>query len=238
VSEAGAVTAYDVAAHYDQAYFDDLTRRYRRRNRFARQRIKNVFSLLPDVRGKRVLDVGCGMGTFTIETARVGAQSAGVDLADAAITAAQAVARAEAVRAANFIRADAAQLPTESEQVDVAIAADLTEHLDASTLHRVLVEIRRTLKPRGVLVIYTPSASHLFERLRARSILLKQEPSHIGVRTATQLSDAVKRAGFQILRVEYLPSHVIVWNVLERMLARWLPLFRRRIGVVALKPKS
>ena len=67
-------TAYDVFDHYDDAYFADLAARYRTRSRFARQRIANVFSLLPDVRGKRVIDVGCGMGTFTFEAAARGAR--------------------------------------------------------------------------------------------------------------------------------------------------------------------
>ena len=56
------VTAYDVADHYDRAYFDDLVARYRTRNRFARQRIKNVFLLLPrELKGKTLVDIGCGM---------------------------------------------------------------------------------------------------------------------------------------------------------------------------------
>ena len=63
------VTAYDVADHYDRAYFDDLVARYRTRNRFARQRIANVFRLVPDVAGKSLVDIGCGMGTFTVEGA-------------------------------------------------------------------------------------------------------------------------------------------------------------------------
>jgi hypothetical protein len=67
------LTAYDVAEHYDEAYFADLTARYRTRNRFARRRISNVLSLLPELAGATLLDVGCGMGTFTVETAARGA---------------------------------------------------------------------------------------------------------------------------------------------------------------------
>ena len=42
-------TAYDVAGHYDAGYYADLAARYRTRNRFARQRIANVLSLLTDL---------------------------------------------------------------------------------------------------------------------------------------------------------------------------------------------
>ena len=103
------VTAYDVADHYDDAYFADLSERYRKRNRFARQRIANVFSLLPDVRNLRVIDIGCGMGTFTFEAASRGARYAlGVDLAASGIAAAQRLAREQGIARCSFLLADAA----------------------------------------------------------------------------------------------------------------------------------
>ena len=227
-------TAYDVFDHYDDAYFADLAARYRRRNRFARQRIANVFSLLPNVRGLRVIDVGCGMGTFTFEAAMRGARFAlGLDLAPTGIAAAARIAREDGVRDCAFLLADAAVLPVRSGSADVAIAADFTEHLDDDTLRRVLSEAARSVKPNGTLIIYTPEASHIFERLRDRGILLEQEPSHIGIRSAAELASFANAAGFTVERVTYLPSHLPVWNLLERGLARWIPLLRRRIGLIA-----
>lgn len=229
-------TAYDVAGHYDEAYFADLAARYRQRNRFARQRIANVFSLLPEVRDRFLVDIGCGMGTFTIESARRGARATGVDMVHAAVRAASGVARAEHADSARFIQGDGATLPFEDAVADVLVAADVTEHLDDETLRRVLDEALRVLRPGGTLVLYTPSETHLFERLKDSGILLKQDPSHIGVRTADELAGAVKTAGFQVDRVAFLPSHLPVWNLLERALAAHVPLLRRRIGIVALKP--
>ncbi|MBX6363609.1 MAG: methyltransferase domain-containing protein [Gemmatimonadetes bacterium] len=230
------LSAYDVAGHYDRRYFQDLALRYRTRNRFARQRIANVFSLLPDVRGARVLDVGCGMGTFTVEAARRGATSAvGVDFAPEAVATAREVAAAEGVRGATFIEGDATALPFPPESRDVVLAADVTEHLDDATLGAVLAEALRVLRPGGALVIYTPEASHLFERLRDLGAM-RQDPSHIGVRSAAELVDAVRAAGFEVVRTAWLPSHLPGWNLLERAFARWVPLLRRRIGVVARKP--
>ena len=226
------VTAYDVFDHYDEAYFADLSARYRKRNRFARQRIANVFSLLPSLQGKRFLDVGCGMGTFTLEAAAHGASAIGLDLAPEGIKAATRVAKEEKVDAASFILSDAAKLPLESQTVDVVVAADFTEHLDDDTLTRVFGELARVTKPGGTFVIYTPEASHIFERLRDKGILLEQEPSHIGIRTAGELGAAAERAGFRVQRISYLPSHLPGWNLLERALSRWIPLLRRRIGLV------
>ena len=232
------LTAYDVAEHYDEAYFADLSARYRKRNRFARQRIANVFSLLPPLAGKRLLDVGCGMGTFTLEAARRGALAVGLDLAPAGIAAAQRISREIGAAGASFARADAARLPFKSGCTDVVIAADFTEHLDDGTLDRVLAELARVTTHNGALVIYTPAASHVFEQLRERGVLLAQEPSHIGIRSAAELGRAAERAGFEVERVRYMPSHLPLWNVLERALARWVPLLRRRIGLVARKPAA
>jgi SAM-dependent methyltransferase len=226
------LTAYDVAGHYDAQYFDELSARYRRRNRFARQRIANVLTLLPAVKGRRVVDLGCGMGTFTIETARRGAVAIGIDPAPPALAAARVVARAEAVSNASFVRADAVHLPLAAASADVVLAADVTEHLDDDTLAAVLAEARRVLRADGRLVLYTPDHAHLFERLRERK-LLAPDPSHIAIRSATDLENAVARAGFRVLDVRHLPSHLPVWNLVERALQRRVPLFRRRIGLVA-----
>lgn len=229
------VTAYDVADHYDDAYFEDLVQRYRTRNRFARQRIANVFHLLPrELRGRRLLDLGCGMGTFAVEAASRGALATGIDPAPAAVSAARRVAAAEGAPA-SFVRADAAALPVAASSCDVVLAADVTEHLDDDTLARILREAVRVLRPGGALVLYTPEQSHLFERLRDRG-MLNPDPSHIGVRSAAELAAAAEAAGFRVQRVEYLPSHLPGWNLLERALARWVPLLRRRIGLVAARP--
>jgi SAM-dependent methyltransferase len=232
------LTAYDVAEHYDEAYFADLSARYRKRNRFARQRIANVFSLLPPLKDQRLLDIGCGMGTFTLEAANRGAHAVGLDLAPAGIAAAQRIARDLRVAGASFTRADAARLPFESECADIVIAADFTEHLDDATLGRVLAELARVTKRNGTLVVYTPEASHIFEQLRERGVLLSQEPSHIGIRSADALGHAAERAGFKVERMRYLPSHLPLWNLLERALGKWVPLLRRRIGLVARKPSA
>lgn len=231
-------TAYDVAAHYDDRYFDDLSRRYRERNRFARRRIENVFALLPALRGRRLVDLGCGMGTFTLEAARHGAVALGVDPAPAAVAAATRVAAAEGVTGARFIRADAARLPLAGGAADVVVAADLTEHLDGDTLGQVLGESARILRDGGVMVVYTPEHTHLFERLRERRLLLRPDPSHIGIRSADELAAAVRAAGLHVELVRYLPSHLPIWNLLERAFASRVPLLRRRIGLRARKVRA
>lgn len=229
--EAG-LTAYDVAGRYDASYFDDLAARYSKRTRFARQRISNVFSMLPGLDGLRIVDIGSGMGTFAIEAGRHGAKAIGIDLAPAALAAAKRVAAAERATAV-FVRADAVALPLPNDSVDAVIAADLTEHLDDVTLGRVLREARRVLRSGGTLVLYTPNREHVFERLRERGILRDADPSHIGMRSERELADAVSSAGLEVMAIRRLPSHLPLWNLLEKALGSRVPLLARRIGLVA-----
>jgi len=226
-------TAYDVAHHYDDAYFGDLADRYSRRTRFARTRMRNVLSLLPDPAGLVIVDLGCGMGTFTIEAARRGGRVVGIDAAPAALAAARRVAAGERVPGARFVRADAARLPIARGVADLVLAADLIEHLDDDTLARVLAEARNALRRPGLLVLYTPERAHLFERLRRTGILRDADPSHIGLRSAGELGRAVEHAGFEVVSVRFLPSHLPVWSFLEHAFSRWVPLLRRRIGLIA-----
>ena len=183
-----------------------------------------------------VVDIGCGMGTFTFEAASRGAHFAlGLDLAASGIAAANRIAREEKIQGCAFLLADAVALPARSSGADVVIAADFTEHLDDETLRRVMTEAARVVKPGGRFVIYTPEASHIFEQLRDKGILLEQEPSHIGIRSSEELAAFARNAGFTIERSTYLPSHLPGFNLLERAFARWVPLLRRRIGLVARK---
>ncbi len=232
MSNDSGLTAYDVAGRYDEAYFADLAARYRKRTRFARRRVANVLSLLPALAGRRFVDLGTGMGTFAMEASQRGAYATGIDMAPAALAAARRVAAAETVTV-SFVRADGAELPIRSRSVDIVVMADLTEHLDDVTLGRVLREVRRTLRPAGSLVIYTPNRSHLFERLRERQVLHDADPSHIGMRNEQEIVDAVNASGLRVVALKPLPSHIPGWNLLERAFGRWLPLLRRRIGLVA-----
>jgi SAM-dependent methyltransferase len=100
------------------------------------------------------------------------------------------------------------------------------------TLGRVLREARRVLRPGGALVLYTPDRQHVFERLRERGVM-KQDPSHIGVRSRGGAARRRGTVGLPWSGWIWLPSHLPVLGLTERALARWVPLLRRRIGLVA-----
>jgi SAM-dependent methyltransferase len=110
-----------------------------------------VISMLPDISGRRVLDVGCGSGPLSAWLASHGAEVVGFD------TSARMVGLAEKKRIerASFRVADLAQpLDFLSDRSFDVVVASLVMHY----LHdwvAPLRELRRVLRPSGQLIIST-----------------------------------------------------------------------------------
>lgn len=104
--------------------------------------------LLPDVAGRRGLDLGCGEGHNTRLLAGRGAAMAGIDIAAAFVRA----AAAEELRHPcdiRYLRASAAALPFADAAFDFGVA--FMSLMDMPEQERVLGEIARVLCPGGFL---------------------------------------------------------------------------------------
>jgi ubiquinone/menaquinone biosynthesis C-methylase UbiE len=111
---------------------------------------EDKLQLIGDVRGKRVLEVGCGGGQCSIAFAKRGAVVTGVDLSDAQIAYARESAQREGVQA-TFHQCSAEDLSviTAASQ-DIAFSAyalQYVEHMD-----RCFAEVARVLVPGGLWV--------------------------------------------------------------------------------------
>lgn len=100
--------------------------------------------------GERLLDLGCGTGSFALDAARRGARVTGVDQAPAMVAASRAKARAAGI-AADFRVADAGALPCPSRSFQWVTALLVLEF--ARDPSSVLQEAARVLTPDGRLVI-------------------------------------------------------------------------------------
>jgi ubiquinone/menaquinone biosynthesis C-methylase UbiE len=113
--------------------------------------------LIGEVRGKWVLEIGCGGGQCSIAFAKRGAIVTGVDLSDEQIAFAGKLAEAEGV-AVTFLRRSMEDLsPIADHSQDVVFSAYALQYLEM--WDRCLAEVRRVLAPDGLLVF---SVDHPF----------------------------------------------------------------------------
>ena len=128
-------------------------------------RFIKALSLAGDLSGKRVLDVGSGRGELVIQSAMRGADAYGIDYAQAAVDIAnRALSSLDAgVRErTNIQQMDVKALQFEDGFFDVVFMMDVVEHLYPHELSAAFDELRRTIRPGGVLVMHT-SPNKIFE---------------------------------------------------------------------------
>ena len=103
--------------------------------------------------GLRLLDVGCGPGTITLDLARRVApgRTVGVDREPGVIAEAQRALDSRPIAGVEFRTADAYALEFDNDSFDVVHAHQLLQHLTDPVA--ALVEMRRVLRPDGVLAV-------------------------------------------------------------------------------------
>jgi SAM-dependent methyltransferase len=217
-------------AEYDETFMDTMASAYLERTPWTELRLAAVRDLVEPKPGERILDLGCAAGAITHYLSELGAETVGVDAEPGAIAKAQ-----ELFPGLEFTVADVAALPFEDASFDKAVAADLVEHLDESTFRGMLRELGRVLRPGGSFTLYTPNPKHLIERLKARNLVLAQNPTHIGLRDAPTLERLLQEEGFRVDRSEWRPSFFAGLKQVERLGGRYSPLLRYRLCVRALK---
>lgn len=132
---------------YDWSYYESLERRY---NSGAQSnKLVTLFQLLGDIKGKTILDLGCGGGFFAAQCKERGANVIAVDYAKSAVAFARDRFPTLDVRVASAYTLSEFQ----ENQFDSVLLIDVIEHV--SDQQSVLKEIQRIMKPHGLLVIST-----------------------------------------------------------------------------------
>jgi SAM-dependent methyltransferase len=150
---------------YGKEYQLGQVEKYRnRRNNHWKFRIELVQRLvedyaLPRLEAKQkkdivIVDVGCSIGTFAIEFAKMGYCSYGIDFDNSALEIARQLAQEENVSPI-FVCNDISDWGSKFQNIDIAICSDIFEHLHDDELGSFLVSIKKQLSKKGILVFHT-----------------------------------------------------------------------------------
>jgi SAM-dependent methyltransferase len=153
--------------------------------RLIRERYR---SLLEWVRGRRIIDCGCGFGTFSRVALDAGFVVAAVDIDDESLEIARQISGIPCRRESIY----ATSLPDRS--CDTAVCCDSIQHFE---LEHFLTEIKRLGV--GRVIVYDSNVHNPLLRLYRR--LAGHEESHD--RTPEELIAQFRRYGFELTHMQY-----------------------------------
>jgi ubiquinone/menaquinone biosynthesis C-methylase UbiE len=170
----------------------------------GRTAARDAAFFLPHLRpGLRLLDCGCGPGSITIGLAEVVAagEVVAVDIAEAQLAAARALASERGVGNIRFQLGSIYELPLPDASVDAAFAHNVLEHLRAP--EAALAELHRVLRPGGVVGIrdddwgaYLLEPTSALLRLGVELVLQVVEHNGGNFRSARHHVRRLREAGF------------------------------------------
>jgi len=203
---------------------------------FQQYRVQKVLQIHKPTPEDRVVDLGCGWGTFCFALAPAVKEIVGVDFSEKSIELCEKRLAQLPFDNVNFLCADGGDTRLPGGTFDLVIAADLFEHLYPEDSTRVFNEAYRLLAPGGRFSVWTPHRGHFLEVLKNRDILIKRDISHVDYKSKERLEGYAQEAGFEVERSYYAESHLPVLSGVERALQPLVPLLRRRIALLARRP--
>ena len=151
------------------------------------------------IHGRKILDVGCGCGFFLSVAKKGGWDTVGVDISQPATDYAKNILGLE------VLHSTVSETNFPNDYFDLITMWDVLEHLDNPS--GVMNELRRILKPKGLLVIETPnvlSLTHLIAHISYKLSFGKfiyfvkkiYIPSHLFYFSKRTLVNMLRRSGF------------------------------------------
>ncbi len=109
-------------------------------------------------------------------------------------------------------------LPMRSDSLDLVVSFELYEHLEAPI--KMIKEVCRVLKPRGILFITTDNLRSLEAIIKGDRWVTLQDETHISLTSPEQLKANLMRVGFNI--VKCITCGFLILDTIEKILNRIL----------------
>ncbi len=189
----------DVLPHfYSGDYYGEGLKKFRSwieppRLFFARSRVGRIKSILP--RRGRVLDIGCGRGTFLRLLKDEGWECHGTELSQET---ADRASRGKFPVSVGDIQEN--QFPPDS--LDLVTLWHVLEHLPDPL--RVFKHLRSMVKKNGIVAISTPNIDSLQGRVFLDKWFHLDPPRHVCLFSSKSLEKFMNSLGFRLLKIHYL----------------------------------
>ena len=133
------------------------------KDEIAYEHLHRYYAAAGLVGNKNVLDIACGEGYGTALLAAKAASVTGVDIDTTTIEWAQEK-YGNSYPQLQFLQGSAAAIPCLGNRFDIVMSFETIEHLDQSTQVLFMNEIKRVLKPGGLLLMSTPDKENYTDR--------------------------------------------------------------------------
>lgn len=121
---------------------------------FGQERRFNLIKKYLDLRNKRILDIGCGVGQYLKEFLKYSKDVYGIDVEEEHLKKALKICP-------NVQKARAEKLPYPDNFFHIILMHEVIEHFDSD--RKAIEEAIRVLKPGGSIVIFAPNKWYFFE---------------------------------------------------------------------------
>ena len=122
---------------------------------------------IDELKEKKIIDIGCGSGRFTIALAQMGVKEiVGVDLGESGIKIGEEFARKLNLKNIKFIKNDVLSLPFDDESFDFVFSKGVLHH--TGNLEKGLDEYHRVMKKGGIGYLYLYGSGGIFWNSRKK----------------------------------------------------------------------
>lgn len=202
----------------DSEYWEGI---YSSRERYTEEKVTEegnngedefVKSVLNAASGKRVLDVGCGLGDIAIRMGATADEVVGIDVSQVALTRARKKLADSRLANVRFQLADAKDIPFPDEAFDVVISrrGPVTESV------RTLGEAYKVLKKGGLLMEITIGER---DKHNLAQIFGRGQMYHVKEKVTVSKTKMLRKAGFEVVEAkDYIATEI--FQTLDDLLNR------------------
>lgn len=195
-------------------------------------------SITRNVKGKKVLEYGCGPGSAAFDLARLGAEVYAIDISDVAIAQTKEHASKEGLSIDCRVM-DAENLDFENQSFDIICGSGILHHLD---LERAYAELNRTLKPDGKAVFFEPLGHNpIINLYRKLTPSMRTEDEHPLLMKDIKLCDEyfgeVRVTYFNLVSIlsSFVKPLQSIFNRIDEQLFKSIPPLRKHAWIIVLE---